>query len=138
MKFMFEINTTTSKPIYLYFDEKTILSELHEFISIDIECNTMLMRSDIIDIFVQNNTDTLSVPNNDTTLDVFLKSKPQYFSELCGSLYKNIHKLYIMDKQYLNFIQQNKPAPIYENNQNQPKKPEGLLHNILTSTFSFI
>ena len=65
---MFEVNTTCSKPVYLYFNENTTLSDLLEQISIDIECNTMLMRSDILDIFVQNQNDIMSVPDTDETL----------------------------------------------------------------------
>lgn len=124
MKFMFEVNTTCSKPIYLYFNENTTLSDLHEQISIDIECNTMLMRSDILDIFVQNQNDILSVPDTDETLKEYLEKYPEYFTEWSGSLHKNIHKIYVMDKKYMDCIKENKPAPIYINNHIAQQKKE--------------
>jgi|UniRef100_A0A6C0IPV8 hypothetical protein len=115
MKFMFEVHTTSCKPIYIYLDEKIRLTELYETISIDIENNTMLTRSDVLDIFVQNHDETKSIPKNHDILDEFLEENPKYFTKWNGSLHKNIHKLYIMDKEYITRIKNNKPAPIYTN-----------------------
>ena len=87
MRFKFEVNITCSKPVYLYFNENITLSDLHEQISIDIECNTMLMHCDI-----------MSVPDTDETLKEYLERYPEYFTEWSGLLHKNIHKIYVMDK----------------------------------------
>lgn len=139
MKFTFEVNTTTSKPIYLYFDEKITLAELHEQISIDIEGNTMLMSSDILDIFVQNKKDIMSIPNSNETLTEYIKRYPEYFTMWGGSVYKNIHKIYVIDKKYVNCINENKPAPIYSNHNIQiNNEKENIFIGMLKTTLSSI
>ena len=124
MKFTFEVNTTTSKPVYLYFDERISLTDLHKQICIDIEYNTMLMCSDILDIFVQNQKDIMSLPASEETLKEYIERHPEYFNKWSGSLHKNIHKIYVMDKKYMDCIKENKPAPVYINIHNAHVKKE--------------
>ena len=101
MKYLFEINTTFYKPIYLYIDESTSVDEFVEEIVVNLETIAKYMRDDILDIFVQNLSGLMSISRTDIPLKQFMLEHPEYFRQWAGSLERNIHKLYIMDKQYL-------------------------------------
>lgn len=104
MKFLFEINTTFFKPVYLSIDENQSVSALIQQIFITLETNTKLTNTDIVDIFTQDTDEVLSLPESAETIDVFLKNHPQFFSSTNGGLSRNIHKLYVMDSKYLKTI----------------------------------
>ena len=101
MKFLFEVNTTFEKPIYLYIDENQSVKDFIEEVVIHIETYTSYLRSDILDVFVQNTKDIMSIPNTDKKIKEFLLDNPEYFREWTGSLHRNIHKIYVMDNKYL-------------------------------------
>ena len=101
MKYTFELNTTVNKPVYLSLDGNSTLKQLYEEILLMVECNTSLLRDDVIDVFVQNKTTTLSLPQTFGSVDEFLYTNPEYFNTWYGSLHNNIHSLYVMDRVYL-------------------------------------
>ena len=72
-----------------------------EEVVIHIETYTSYLRSDILDVFVQNTKDIMSIPNTDKKIKEFLLDNPEYFREWTGSLHRNIHKIYVMDNKYL-------------------------------------
>ena len=100
MKYLFEINTTFYKPIYLYIDENTSIDDFIEDIVVNLEI-VGYMRDNILDVFVQNLNGLMSISRTDVPLKQFMLEHPEYFRQWAGSLERNIHKLYIMDKQYL-------------------------------------
>ena len=112
MKYLFEINTTFYKPIYLYIDENTSVDDFVEDIVNNIETIANYRRDDILDVFVQNLSGLMSITRTDISLKQFMLEHPEYFRQWAGSLERNIHKLYIMDKQYLKTLK----------NQNEKKK----------------
>lgn len=112
MKYLFEINTTFYKPIYLYIDENTSVDDFVEDIVNNVETIANYTRDDILDVFVQNLSGLMSITRTDVPLKQFMLEYPEYFRQWAGSLERNIHKLYIMDKQYLKTLK----------NQNEKKK----------------
>lgn len=107
MKFLFEINTTFFKPVYLSIDENQCISVLIEQIVTTLETNTKSIKTDIIDIFTQNENEVLSLEESNETVNMFLENHPQFFSSMNGGLSRNIHKLYVMDSKYLKTINNN-------------------------------
>ena len=104
MKFLFEINTTFFKPVYLSINENQSISELIDQIVITLETNTKLIKTDIIDIFTQSENELLSLEESNEAVNMFLENHPQFFSSMNGGLSRNIHKLYVMDSKYLKTI----------------------------------
>jgi len=109
MKYLFEINTTFYKPVYLYINEDSTLENLSEEILVHIEANCNMTRNNIIDIFIQNNTGIISIPNTDSLLRSFVTDNPSFFRSWNGSVHRNIHKIYIMDNHYLSNYNNKKP-----------------------------
>ena len=56
MKYMFEIKTTCSKPFTITVCDETPLYELFDLILDDVEYHTMLIKNDVVDIFVPINS----------------------------------------------------------------------------------
>lgn len=105
MKLFFELNTTfIQKPIYLSIDENDSMCELCEKILLEIEGQSKLLRNEIIDIFLQDERNTLSVLNCFDTLSNFIINNQNYFIKLNDSHYRNIHKIYVMDKPHFEKI----------------------------------
>ena len=104
MKFLFEINTTFFKPVYLSINENHSISELIDRIVVTLETNTKLIKTDIIDIFTQSENELLSLEESNEAVHMFLENHPQFFSSMNGGLSRNIHKLYVMDSKYLKTI----------------------------------
>lgn len=104
MKFLFEINTTFFKPVYLSINENHSISELIDQIVVTLETNTKLIKTDIIDIFTQSENELLSLEESNEAINMFLENHPQFFSSMNGGLSRNIHKLYVMDSKYLKTI----------------------------------
>ena len=122
MKYLFEINTTFYKPIYLYIDENTSVDDFVEDIVNNIETIANYRRDDILDVFVQNLSGLMSITRTDISLKQFMLEHPEYFRQWAGSLERNIHKLYIMDKQYLKTLK----------NQNEKKRKIMITHMLKT------
>jgi len=101
MKYLFEVNSTFCKPIYMYCDENISVEEFIEDVTVNIEIRTDYIRDDIIDIFVQNLSGLMSIPRLKVPIKEFMKKNSDYFRQWAGSLERNIHKIYIMDKHYL-------------------------------------
>ena len=104
MKFLFEINTTFFKPVYLSINENHSISELIDQIVVTLETNTKLIKTDIIDIFTQSENELLSLEESNESVNMFLENHPKFFSSMNGGLSRNIHKLYVMDSKYLKTI----------------------------------
>lgn len=105
MKLFFELNTSFfQKPIYISVDENDSMYELCEKILIEIEGESNLLRNEIIDIFLQDEGTTISVLNCFDTLNNFILNNQNYFSKLNNSHYRDIHKIYVMDKPHLEKI----------------------------------
>ena len=104
MKFLFEINTTFFKPVYLSINENHSISELIDQIVVTLETNTKLIKTDIIDIFTQSENELLSLEESNESVNMFLENHPTFFSSMNGGLSRNIHKLYVMDSKYLKTI----------------------------------
>ena len=121
MKYLFEINTTFYKPIYLYIDENTTVDDFVEDIVNNVETIVNYRRDDILDVFVQNLSGLMSITRTDISLKQFMLDHPEYFRQWAGSLERNIHKLYIMDKQYLKTLK----------NQNEKKEETCSITHVL-------
>ena len=117
MKYLFEINTPSYSPIYIYIDENATVDDFIEDIIVHIETATNYKRDDIVDIFVQNISGLMSIDRTNMSLNQFMNEHPEYFRLWAGSLQRNIHKLYIMDKEYLKTLK-NKNEEKNENNFN--------------------
>ena len=79
MKFLFEINTTFFKPVYLSINENQSISELIDQIVVTLETNTKLIKTDIIDIFTQSENELLSLEESNEAVNMFLENHPQFF-----------------------------------------------------------
>lgn len=115
MKLLFEINTTFSDPIFVSINENITLCEFHNTLSEQINLFLEETETDIIDVFVENEKEImsipnkiLSIPNSDIILIDYLNDHPTFFHKHNGSIERNIHKIFIMDSHHLNTINNEK------------------------------
>ena len=113
MKIMFEIMTTCSKPFPLTVDDDMLLPEFYDTILYDIEYNTILMRDDVVDIFISDRDMCVSLPKSDETIGMFVRQHPHYFSVMANGVWSNVYKLYTMDRIYIERRSANSDAPVY-------------------------
>lgn len=115
MKLLFEINTTFSDPIFVSINENITLCEFHNTLSEQINLFLEETETDIIDVFVENEKEImsipnkiLSIPNSDIILIDYLNGHPAFFHKHNGSIERNIHKIFIMDSHHLKTINNEK------------------------------
>lgn len=115
MKLLFEVNTTFSEPIFVSIDENITLWDFHKTLSEHINSFLEECETDIIDVFVENREEIISVPNkimsipnNDIILIDYLNQHPAFFHKHNGSIERNIHKIFIMDSHHLKTINNEK------------------------------
>ena len=85
MKYLFEINTTFYKPIYLYIDENTSVDDFVEDIVNNIETIANYRRDDILDVFVQNLNWVDVYNTNRYFIKTIYVGAPEYFRQWAGS-----------------------------------------------------
>lgn len=115
MKVTFEIKTTCSKPFYITVHEDMPMFEVRKIIMSEIEYHTMLMKYDVIDLFIPHSNETccVSIPELSTdTVKTFIDRHPEYFNS-DNNIWRTFHQLYIMDQHYLDKIKSKNEAPIY-------------------------
>ena len=137
MKYTFEIKTTCSKPFYVTVTEETPMFELRRIIVCDVEDSTMLMKDDIVDIFIPYGSDCVSILELSTdTVKTFIDRQSDYFKKDGLLMLSNFHQLFVMDRLYLEKIQNNSEAPIYQDD--IPPKEENIVKTIMTTTMSML
>ena len=137
MKYTFEIKTTCSKPFYVTVTEETPMFELRRIIVCHVEYSTMLMKDDIVDIFIPYGNDCVSILELSTdTVQSFIDRHSDYFKKDGLLMLSNFHQLFVMDRLYLEKIQNNSEAPIYEDI--IPPKEENIVKTIMTTTLSML
>lgn len=131
MKLLFEINTTFSDPIFVSINENITLCEFHNTLSEQINLFLEETETDIIDVFVENEEEfmsipnkIMSIPNSDIILIDYLNDHPAFFHKHNGSIERNIHKIFIMDSHHLKTINNEKKTSkkIFNNIFKQIKK----------------
>ena len=110
---MFEIMTTCSKPFMLTIDDDIPLCDLYEDILSNIEYNTILMREDVIDIFIPICDTCVSLPNSEDSVGSFVRQHPNYFGVMANCVWTNVYKVYTMDSIYLERKNTNIDTPVY-------------------------
>ena len=65
MKLLFEINTTFSETIFVSINENITLWDFHKTLSEQINSFLEESETDIIDVFVENEKEIMSIPNSD-------------------------------------------------------------------------
>ena len=115
MRLMFEICTTCTKPIFMSLNTDWIMFDVCKRVSNQIEENTMLMKEDIRDIFIIDKEGVIrSICHNPMMLlEDFIKENSQYFGNTEYEYTKNIYKLHVIDKTYLNFKSDARDTPLY-------------------------
>ena len=103
MKLLFEVNTTFSEPIFVSINENITLWEFHNTLSKNINSFLEESETDIIDVFVENKKEIMSIPNTDIILIDYLNEHPAFFHTQ-----NNIHKIFIMDSHHLKTINNEK------------------------------
>ena len=115
MKVTFEIKTTCSKPFYITVCEETPMFEVRKIIMSEIDYHTILMRDDVIDLFIPDGHDCVSIPEiTSDTVSTFINRYPKHFDADKNSLCSNFHQLFVMDQTYLDKIRSKSEAPIYK------------------------
>ena len=115
MKVTFEIKTTCSKPFYITVDEDTPMFEVRKIIMTEIDYHTMLMKDDVIDLFIPYGHDCVSIPElSSDTVSTFMNRYPEHFNINNNTLSSNFHQLFVMDQTYLDKVRSKSEAPIYK------------------------
>ena len=112
MKLLFEINTTFSENIFVSIDENITLWDFHKTLSEQINSFLEESETDIIDVFVENEKEIMSIPNSNIILIDYLNNHPAFFHKHNGSIERNIHKIFIMDSHHLKTINNQKKTNI--------------------------
>ena len=112
MKLLFEINTTFSENIFVSIDENITLWDFHKTLSEQINSFLEESETDIIDVFVENEKEIMSIPNSNIILIDYLNNHPVFFHKHNGSIERNIHKIFIMDSHHLKTINNQKKTNI--------------------------
>lgn len=137
MKYTFEIKTTCSKSFYVTVSEETPIFELRRIIVSNVEYSTMLMKDDIIDIFIPYGNDCVSILElSRDTVKTFSDKYSDYFKKNELDMLSSFHQLFVMDRPYLEKIQNNREAPIYQDD--IPPKEENIVKTIMTTTMSML
>ena len=112
MKLLFEVNTTFSEPIFVSIDQNITLWDFHKTLSEQINSFLEESETDIIDVFVENEKEIMSIPNSNIILIDYLINHPAFFHKHNGSIERNIHKIFIMDSHHLKTINNQKKTNI--------------------------
>ena len=112
MKLLFEINTTFSETIFVSIDKNITLWDFHKTLSEQINSFLEESETDIIDVFVENEKEIMSIPNSNIILIDYLINHPAFFHKHNGSIERNIHKIFIMDSHHLKTINNQKKTNI--------------------------
>ena len=81
MKVTFEIKTTCSKPFYITVCEETPMFEVRKIIMSEIDYHTMLVKDDVIDLFIPDGHDCVSIPElSADTVGTFINRYPNHFN----------------------------------------------------------
>tara|TARA_Y100000992_G_scaffold227156_1_gene158651 strand:+ start:636 stop:1031 length:396 start_codon:yes stop_codon:yes gene_type:complete len=112
MNLLFEINTTFSETIFVSINENITLWDFHKTLSEQINSFLEESETDIIDVFVENEKEIMSIPNSDIILIDYLNNHPAFFHKHNGSIKRNIHKIFIMDSHHLKTINNQKKTNI--------------------------
>ncbi len=114
MKITFEIKTTCGRPFHITVDEDMPMFEVRKIVMSEVEYYTMLMKDDVVDLFIPNGNDCVSIPElSSDTVRTFIGRYPDYFAADNKSLWSTFHELFIVDQTYLDKIKSNNEAPIY-------------------------
>lgn len=115
MRLMFELCTTCNKPVFISLNTEWVMFDVYKRVSNQLEENTMITKNDICDIFIINEEgDVISLGNKPImTLYDFMKENSQYFGNTEHEYEKNIYKLHIIDKTYLDFKSDARDTPLY-------------------------
>ena len=108
MKLLFEINTTFSETIFVSINQNITLWDFHKTLSEQINSFLEESETDIIDVFVENEKEIMSIPNSNIILIDYLNNHPAFFHKHNGSIERNIHKIFIMDSHHLKTINNEK------------------------------
>ena len=112
MKLLFEINTTFSETIFVSINQNITLWDFHKTLSEQINSFLEESETDIIDVFVENEKEIMSIPNSNIILIDYLNNHPAFFHKHNGSIERNIHKIFIMDSHHLKTINNQKKTNI--------------------------
>jgi hypothetical protein len=137
MKITFEIKTTCSRPFHITVSEETPMFELRNIIVTEVEYYTIMMRDDVVDIFIPYENDCVSIRElSSDTVKSFIDKYPDYFQKDNLSIVSNFHQLFVMDRLYLDKVQNNDEAPIYKDV--IPPKEENIVKTIMTTAISML
>lgn len=137
MKITFEIKTTCSRPFHITVSEETPVFELRNIIVNEVEYYTIMMKDDVVDIFIPYKNECVSIRElSSDTVKSFVDKYPNYFQKDNLSIVSNFHQLFVMDRLYLEKIQNNDEAPIYEDV--IPPKEENIVKTIMTTAISML
>jgi len=135
---MFEVKTTCSKPFYLSVSEDTPLYELHDMILNDVEYNTILMKTDVLDVFIPRGDVCISITKSNNTIQWFIQQHGSIFTEHKQAYDNGFYCIYVIDNTYVEKIKTNHEAPIYNDVIPPPSQQGGALKNILKSTIGLV
>ena len=137
MKITFEIKTTCSRPFHITVSEETPVFELRNIIVTDVEYYTIMMKDDVVDIFIPYENDCVSISElSCDTVKSFINKYPDYFQKDNLSIVSNFHQLFVMDRLYLEKIKNNDEAPIYKDV--IPPKEQNIVKTIMTTAISML
>lgn len=137
MKITFEIKTTCSRPFHITVSEETPIFELRNIIVTEVEYYTIMMRDDVVDIFIPYENNCVSIRElSSDTVKSFIDKYPDYFQKDNLSIVSNFHQLFVMDRLYLEKIKNNDEAPIYKDI--IPPKEENIVKTIMTTAISML
>ena len=138
MKYMFEVKTTCSKPFYLSVSEETPLYEARDMILNDVEYNTILMKSDVLDIFIPCGDICISITNSNDTIRSFIQKHASSFGEHKQAYDNGFYCIYVIDNTYVERIKSKHEAPIYNDVIPPPSQDGNAIKNILKSTIGLV
>ena len=121
MKVFFEIHTTSCKPIMCILDNDDSMFDVIHTILHTIENYTMIQRESVCDLFAQHSIskEILSIAPNNTqiTLQHYMNENKEFFKSTSMGRMASIYKLYVIDDVYLQRKSENKPTPVYDEEQ---------------------
>ena len=127
MKLGFDIYTTSCKPLLLYVDEDTTTKELVSRIVYEVENFTMITEETIQDIFMCNQESIVSLYTENCTILEFMYKYCDNITREKTRRSSVMYSIYIIDDLYLQRRKENKPTPVYNEDNIPPPTNNSLL-----------
>ena len=138
MKHMFEIRTTCSKPFTITVSDDTPLYELFDLILDNVEYHTILMRTDVTDIFVPFESECVSITKTNDTVKDMINKYLVYYRHKSQVFNNGVYCIYVIDRIYIERIKNECDTPVYNEDIIPPSNDNKNVTDIIKTTIGLL